>query len=185
MKVSIRQRRFSLSDRYTIEVDGERKFSARRGFFSLKIYLQDESGAVKTTIRKSLVRFGKRSYSLTFPGNVRYHFHIVSSKNGIWELDDEQGPYSLYEHEGYAYSLYHKDKQIAACKKNEVVFGGGDQYELDVDFDVELERVISIFLIIDHAYFSGWGLRIAWTPKIFEDGKVRNWQWQPKDKPDT
>lgn len=183
MEISIRQKRFSLSDRYTIKIDGEKQYKARRGFFSLKIKLADERGQLRATIKKSLVRFGKGRYSLSFPENERYRFNRLSSKKGVWELENGESTYTLYGHEGYAYSLFQGEQQIAACKKNEVVIGGGDNFDIKADFDVDIEKVISIFLIIDHAYFAGWGIRIPLITKIHEDGKPRNWQWQPKSKP--
>jgi|GEM_PF-6449591 len=106
---------------------------------------------------------------------------MLSNKRGVWELSGGESAYTLYGHEGYAYSLFHGEHQIAACIKNQIVIGGGDSFDIKADYNVEMEKVICIFLIIDHTFFVGWGLRIAWVTKVYEDVKARNWQWVPKE----
>jgi len=63
-----------------------------------------------------------------------------------------------------------------------VVFFGKDKFEIEADYDVKEEIVIAIFLIIDNAFFVDRGIRFPFNIKFFNDGKHRNWQWQPKIK---
>lgn len=170
----------SVSDRFDIYVNDKKKYIAKRGFFSFIIKIKDNQNSLKTTIKRKDFNGIKSNYEVTFPNNSKYRFKTNSYRKGVWELGNEETKYQLYEHEGYAYSLYKDEKQIAFCKKNEMVFLGKDKFEIEADYDVEEKIVIAIFLIIDNAFFVDRGIRFPFNTKFFDDGKHRNWQWQSK-----
>ncbi len=184
MIISIYQRLLSISDRFDIYVNHVKKYIAKRGFFSFTIEVKNLQNMTKTIIKRKGFNGLKSNYEITLSDNSKYHFKTDSYRKGIWKIGNESDSdsYQLYEHEGYAYSLYKEELQIAFCKKNEAVFFGKDKFEIEADDEVEEELVITIFLIIDNAFFIDRGIRVPIISKFFSDGKPRNWQWQPKIK---
>lgn len=172
----------SISDRFDIYVNNEIKYLARRGFFSFTIEIKDNQNSLRTKIKRNDFNGIKSNYEVTFSDNSIFQFKTNSFRKGVWEMGNEENKYLLYQHEGYAYSLYKDDKQIAFCKKNELVFFGKDKFEIEADYDVKEEIVIAIFLIIDNAFFIDRGIRVPLNTKFFDDGKHRDWQWKPKLK---
>ena len=180
MQISIRQRLLSISDRFDIFVDDQQMYTAKRRFFSSTIYLKNQLGSTIISIRKRPFGINGFGYKIKVIDGLSYNLKTQSLRKGVWTLDTEEYHYHLYEHEGYAYSLYKEETQIAFCKKNEVVFWGKDQFEITADYDVDQAIVIAMFLIIDHAYFLDRLVRIPFQTKFFSDGKSRNWHWRPK-----
>jgi len=117
MKISIYQRIISFSDRFDIYVNNELKSIAKRGFFSFIIEMKDNQKKLKTIIKRKTINGIKLNYEITFSDNSKYRFKTNSYRKGVWEMGNEENKYQLYEHEGYAYSLYKEERQIAFCKK--------------------------------------------------------------------
>ena len=182
MKIAIHQRLLSIGDKHDIYLNGEKKYLAKRSLFSSITRLKDQSSTLTATIKREVLKGITSHFTLDLENNSKCYFKVVSARKGIWELKDDTSTFILYGHEGYAYSLYQDEKQIAAAKKNEIVFLGKDKFEIEADYDVDVEKVIAIFLIIDRIYFRDRESRGPALMKLAQDGKPRNWQWSPTEK---
>lgn len=180
MRISIYQRIFSISDKFDIYINEKNKYLAKRTFFSFKIEIKDNNHSTQTIIRRKDFNGVKSNYEVKCSDESKYLFKTISFRKGIWELSNEENTYTIYEHEGYNYSLFRNEHQIGSCKKNEVVIFGKDKFEIEVDYDVDVEKVVAIFLILDNALFVDRGIRIKFRNKMFDDGIHRNWQWKSK-----
>jgi len=155
MNITIRERKFSFTAEYDIEVPGGRYY-ARKAYFSLtdKLKLQDDSGRLLARIRGSISLIRKRHEFLLDDGRA-YRFHCEKFWKGVYVCEASQDSYRLYQHKGLRYSIFHNDRQVAAFQKNRIVFLNGNRYELRMDHDADLVLILCMVLTLNSSEQSG------------------------------
>jgi uncharacterized protein YxjI len=148
MNITIQERKFSFTAEYDIEVPGGRYY-ARKAYFSLtdKLKLQDENGRLLARIRGLISPFRHRHEFYLADGRV-YRFHCEKLWRRVFTCEGNQGFYRLYEHKGLCYSIFHNDRQVAAFKKNRIVFLKGNRYEISMDYDADQVLILCLVLTL-------------------------------------
>jgi uncharacterized protein YxjI len=148
MNITIKERKFSFTSEYDIEVPGGRYY-ARKAYFSLtdKLKLQNESGRLLARIRGFISPFRHRHEVYLADGRV-YRFQCEKIWRRVFTCEGNQDFYRLYEHKGLQYSIFRNDRQVAAFKKNRVVFLKGNRYELSMDHDADQVLILCLVLTL-------------------------------------
>jgi hypothetical protein len=180
MEIKIKQRKWSLNSSYKVYQNGKEEFEALRKFYSGTIRLWDKNRIQKAKMSWNLLG-GLTSFSVKKLDGRTYKFKTESYWKDHWKLENEKERYDVYEHEGLNFSIYLNEEQVGMCQKNDIVLLGGDQYDIKADYDVDIELIVIIFLLIDNTKFSGRnGLNWNFGKQISSEKKARNFHWQPK-----
>ena len=148
MNVSIQERTFSVRSEYDIQTPNSKLF-AQMALFSLgpSIKLKSEAGDVIATIRgRSL--FGT-SYDFLFSDGRAYNYHSEKFWKGVYVLEADGGAFNYYKHRGLRSSIFLNDRQIAAITKNSFVVGTGNEYDIQMDSDADVNLVICMVLAMN------------------------------------
>lgn len=140
------ERRFSFRSEYDISGGGV-EYYARKAFFSFhdKIRLQASDGHILARIRGYFSPLRLKHDFYLSDGRV-FHFRCAKLWTRVFECGDGKDCYQLYQHKGLKYSIFREDRQIAAFRKNRLVIGKGNKYELRVDSDADLPIVLCLVL---------------------------------------
>jgi len=148
VNVTIQERRFSFTSEYEISALS-RTYYASRSLFSFKdkLQLRSEDGRVLARIRSYFAPFRRRHDFHLRDGRI-LRFQCEKIWKQVFICEGKEELYRLYEHKGLKYSIFQKDRQIAAFVKNRVVTGKGNQYALRMDSDADLAVVLCMVLAI-------------------------------------
>ncbi|MDR3792777.1 MAG: hypothetical protein P4L03_05280 [Terracidiphilus sp.] len=149
MNITIKERKFSFTAEYDIEVPSVRYY-ARKAYFSLtdKLKLQCEDGRQLARIHGFISPFRHRHEIYLSDGRM-YRFKCEKIWRRVFTCGGNQDFYRLYEHKGLRYSIFHNDRQVAAFKKNRVVFLKGYRYEISMDQDADLILILCLVLTLN------------------------------------
>ena len=182
VKINIRQHKISIGSQYEILVEQNEKYYAETDLFSRKIiHLYLKKDLIKRiTIFKSFYFFTP-DYKIELPNGNRIKFQTLSHWQTYFKCVLENDIYEVYRHRKRKISIYKNGLQIGACKKNNVTIFAGDNYELILDRDTEVELLISFLLILDNMTSKNRGNIITLDiGLIFKEFKKFDANWKPK-----
>ena len=182
MKINIRQHKISIGSQYEIFVEQNEKYYAETDLFSRKIihlYLKKDL-IERITIFKSFYFFTP-DYKIELPNGNRIKFQTLTHWRTYFKCVLENDIYEVYCHRKRKISIYKNGLQIGACQKNAVTIFAGDNYELILDHDTEVELLISFILILDNMTSKNRGNIITLDfGLIFKEFKKFDTNWKPK-----
>lgn len=151
MKVTVQERRLSLTVQYDITV-GESEYFARKKFFSLndKIHLERKNGNELARINGSFSPIRARHDFCLFDGRT-YRFWREKIWKQVYICTNGQETYRYITHRGLRSSIFRDDRQIAALERNHVVYGDGERYDIRMDSDADPIVVLCMVLTINTA----------------------------------
>ena len=149
MNVTIRERKFSLRSEYDIEAP-DCSYCARKKLFSLlprlELFTERHHLLARIMGRWSLFR---TRYDFVFTEGNAYRFWREKVWKGVFACENNEEKFKMYTHKGLNYSIFHNDLQIAAFRKNRIVIGKGNEYDVRVDRDANLPVVICMVLVLN------------------------------------
>lgn len=182
VKINIRQHKISIGSQYEILVEQNEKYYAETDLFSRKIihlYLKKDL-IERIAIFKSFYFFTP-DYKIELPNGNRIKFQTLSHWRTHFKCVLENDIYEVYRHRKRKISIYKNGLQIGASEKNTVTIFAGDNYELILDRDTEVELVISFLLILDNMTSKNRGNIITLAfGLIFKEFKKFDANWKPK-----
>lgn len=149
MDLTIRERKFSFSAEYDIELPGGH-YSARKAFFAFtdRIKLQDQSGNLLAQIRGSISPIRHRHDFLLADGRL-FHFRCTKLLRRVFTCQQDLDAYTLYEHKDLRSSIFHQDRQVAAFTKKRITLFKGNTYEIRIDHDADLLPLLCLILSVN------------------------------------
>lgn len=182
MRISIKQHKISFGSQYTIFIEKNEKYYAETDMFSWKIiHLYLKKDLVKRiNIFKSFYFFTP-DYKIELPNGNRFKFKTMSIWRTHFKCIIENDVYELFSHKKGNLSIYKNDIQIGLCHKEALSFLAGDNYNLLLDFDADVEIIISFILILDNMNSRNGGNLISIDSEIiFKEYRKLNSNWKPK-----
>ena len=149
MNVTVRERKFSLRSEYDIEAPGC-TYHARKKIFSLmprlQVFDEDDRSVARISGRWSLFR---ARYDFALSNGNTYRFWREKLWKGVFACENNDEKFRMYTHKGLNYSIFQNDHQIAAFRKNRLVIGKGNEYDLRINADANLLAVICMVLTLN------------------------------------
>ncbi len=147
--MTVKERKISFTSEYDITAHGA-TYYARKTVMAINDHLEikDEDGRVAATIQGffSPIR-GKHDFVLA--DGRTYHFQTETFWKPSYSCVGNGETYTLYRHKGLRCSIFCGDRQVAAFDKNTVVLGGGNEYDIRMDRDVNLMVIVCMVLTIN------------------------------------
>lgn len=155
MNLTIRERKFSFTAEYDIEIPGGH-YSARKAFFAFtdRLKLLDQSGNLLAQIRGGISPIRHRHDFLLADGRL-FHFRCEKFWRRVFTCAQDLDAYTLYEHKGLRYSIFHHERQVAAFAKNRITLFKGNTYEIRIDHDADLVLLLCLILTVNSSEQNG------------------------------
>lgn len=182
MKISIKQRKISFGSQYNIFLENNEKYYAETDMFSRKIihlYLK-ENLIERIKIYKSFYFFTP-DYKVELLDGNRIKFKTMSIWRTHFQCILENDIYELFLHNKGKISIYKNGIQIGLCKKEAVAILAGDNYNLILDFDTNVELLISFILILDNMNSRNGGTLFSIDlGTVLKEYRKLDSSWKPK-----
>ena len=182
VKVNIKQQKISFGSQYKIFVEKNEKYYAETDFFSRKIiHLYLKKDLIECiSIFKSFYFFTP-DYKIELSNGNRIKFKTMSVWRTHFQCILENDLYEVYLHRKRKISIHKNGVQIGLCEKEAITILAGDNYNLILDSDAEIELLVSFMLILDNMNSRNRGAIFAYDfGIIFKEFKKFNPQWKPK-----
>lgn len=149
MEITIRERKFSLRSEYEIETPAG-TYQAKKQFFTLLAHLElrtaDDVLVAKLDGEWSLLR---SKFDFEFADGKTYRFWCEKLWKGVYDCESTEEKFILYTHKGLKFSVFQNNVQIAAIRKNRIVIGSGNQYDISISAGVNFLVVICMVLALN------------------------------------
>ncbi len=182
MKINIKQQKVSFGSQYKICVEKNEKYYAETDFFTrniLHLYLK-KNLIKRINIFKSFYFFIP-DYEIELPDARRIKFKTMSAWRTHFQCILGNDIYEIYSHKKRKMSIYKNDVQIGLCIKDAVTILVGDNYNLTLDCDANIELLISFILILDNMNSRNRGnIFTIDSGIIFKEFRKFNSDWKPK-----
>ena len=182
MKINIKQQKISFGSQYNIFLEKNEKYYAETDMFSRKIihlYLKENLNE-RINIYKSFYFFTP-DYKIELSDGNRIKFKTMSIWRTHFQCILENDIYELFSHRDRKLSIYKNGIQIGLCKKEAVSILAGDNYNLILDFNADVELLISFILILDNMNSrNGGNLFTIDLGIIFKEYREFDCDWKPK-----
>lgn len=200
MEFTLRQEPFTWNYRYTIKRGKELVYRARAVRRLLPwprwaVVERPDGKPVLTLRQESIIRAIAESIPLlpvfcpytlrsgeAVQGSLTQTFHLGQpSARGNWEGRELR----IYGHTGDLYSLWLESSQVAEIRRAPRTVGGGDQYTLRFDGDLEPAMVAGAAVFIDlnwHTADSEFSMGVVWERTYTFDRVRPTPNWVPKEE---
>jgi uncharacterized protein YxjI len=182
VKISIKQQKISFGSQYNIFLEKNEKYYAETDMFSRKIiHLYHKENLIECiNIYKSFYFFTP-DYKIELSDGNRIKFKTMSMWRTHFQCILENDIYELFSHRERKLSIYKNGIQIGLCKKEAVTILAADNYNLILDFDANVELLISFILILDNMNSrNGGNLFTIDLGIIFKEYRKFDCGWKPK-----
>ena len=182
MEININQKKIAIGEKYKIEVDGLKTYTAASKIFRFlpEIHLLEQGNDRPRFIVEKKFSFFKTSFELTRWDNNKFEFRTKNFLKRHYYCQVGADYYEIFGHRGRKYSVYKNAKQIAWWDKNAVVWFEGDNYKIVADKDIDAELLISFCLAVDNKS-ERKSSAITWDiGSIGPQVKKFDANWQPK-----
>ena len=189
MKVYVKQRKITLfGNKYIVYKDDRELYVVRRILLSIKRKYeisQYYTGQTIGTIENGLLSF-KANATVSIPSGkykvVQKSFNSLKFK--CRNQDSSHSEIEMKGSKGYSGNIYENSKQIGRWNKNKFIVFHGDAFEMVLDYDVDLELMIALMVIVDMFRIQiKIGGEIGWDTGNIARGLERgNTVWRPKEK---
>ncbi|HVN09078.1 MAG TPA: hypothetical protein VMV61_08910 [Patescibacteria group bacterium] len=178
MNIIIEEGPFSLGSYYTITTPAA-IYSAKKPF-SIRdnVYIYGPGGKILVSIKGHILSFPKK-YDFAFADGRVCRFRAEKLWKPVYVCQDGGEFYRLYQHKGLKYSIFLRERQIAAFTKNRFQLGKGQQFELRVENDVDLLLVISMVLTIGDSEDEGNSAFTINIGNIGPEERAYDNSWEP------
>lgn len=151
LNVTIQERKISFTSEYDITAPGA-SYYARKAFFSFNdhLELQEQGGHVVAVVQGSFSPLEEK-HDFKLSDGRDFHFRCAALWKRVFLCIGADASYTLYEHKGLRCSIFREDRQVAAFQKNRVVFGKGNEYEIQMDSDADLLVIVCMVLTMNMA----------------------------------
>jgi len=180
MFINIQQRNFSFRAEYDIETPACIYFAQKKSFsLRSQIGVFATSGEQIVRIVGSLGLF-RANYHFDFADGRFYEFFSEKIWNRVFVCENSKESYKLYGHQGFDYSIFRNDTQIAAFTRNSIKIGAGDQYDVRLNDDVDKFLVICMVLVMDDTENADTNSMMTYeVGQIGPEEKAFDSRWQP------
>lgn len=157
MEINISQNKISVSDKYQIYIEGQKKYFASAKLFRLLSeinlfnYTENKTENNAVFIIKKKWNWFKTTYDLRRFDNNVFEFTTKNMWKRHYNCIVGQDNYEIFGHNGRKYSIYKNDKQVAWWDKESVSWFNGDNYKIIADNDCDYCIIISFCLVIDNS----------------------------------
>lgn len=151
MYINVQQRSYSFRAEYDIETPGCVYFAQKKAFsLRSQITLYNPAEEMIARIAGGLAFF-RTSYHLDLLDGRSYELYSEKIWKRVFVCENRKESYTIYGHKGFDYSVFQADVQVAAFTRNSVKIGAGDQYDVQLNDDVEKFLIICMVLTMDDA----------------------------------
>jgi uncharacterized protein YxjI len=149
MDVTINERCISFSSEYDISTPSGNYYARKKILsFTDQIEIQSEGGAAVAHIEGEFSPLHGR-HEFIFHDGRRYQFACEKLWKQVYKCEGNGETYWLYQHKGLKLSIFKDDRQIAAIEKNRIVFGSGNQYQIQVDADANTLLIVCMVITLN------------------------------------
>jgi uncharacterized protein YxjI len=147
--LTIKEQKVSFTSEYDITTPKD-NYYARKKILSVvdQLEVQLAGGAHVARIEGQFSPLHSR-HTFLFQDGRNYEFACDKLWTQVYKCEGNGETYWLYQHKGLKFSLFKDDHQIAALEKNRVVFGGGNEYLIQMDADADVLVTMCIALTIN------------------------------------
>lgn len=175
MELNINQEKFALGNKYKLYLGSELKYSASTKLFKFL----PEIDVVEVSSQNHVLNI-KRKWEW-----FKYTFEITNSKNQVFEFTTQSlwkrhyqcivgaNKYDIYGHKGRKFSIYKNDIMIGYWELARVTWFEGDNYNIVVDNNTDIELISAFCLCVDSinskSKQGAFSLNIGWFgPQVRE-----------------
>jgi len=154
MDVSIHEKKISLTSEYDIETPAG-NYHARKAMMALndKIEVTKADGGTVAHIQGHFSPL-RAKHDIVFTDGRSYAMECEKLMSRVFTCTGSGESYTLYEHRRLRFSIFKGERQIAAIKKNLVVIGSGNEYEIQMDSDADAVLVACMVVTINSIEFN-------------------------------
>jgi len=148
VEVTVKERKIGFTPTYDIEAPGA-TYNAHKAFFAMNDHLEITHGDQVVATIQGLFSPLRDKHEFQLADGRTYQYERKQLWKPVDTCEGNGESYTIYEHKGLKCSVFRQDRQIAAFEKNRVVWGNGNEYQIQMDSDADLIVILCIVLTIN------------------------------------